>query len=153
MVAAVRRGRSLREVARAFKVSLSTVQLWVGRAGDERLDRVDWSEHPRTPHTIARRTATDIQARILELRKELKEISDLGEFGATAIRRALAEEGCGSVPHERTIHRILERYGALDGRRRTRRNPPPLGWHIPEVTQGRAEMDEADIVEDLVIRG
>ncbi|MDB5313764.1 MAG: hypothetical protein JWO38_7966, partial [Gemmataceae bacterium] len=47
MVAAVRRGASLRAVAERFRVSLWTVQTWVARAGDQRLDRVDWSDQPR----------------------------------------------------------------------------------------------------------
>ena len=154
MVAAVRRGRSLREVARAFKVALSTVQFWVGRAGELRLDRVDWSDRPSRPHALARQTTASIQERILALRKELREQSALGEYGAAAIYRSLVEEGWDPpLPHERTIHRILERSGALDGRRRIRRKPPGLGWHLPDVAGGRAEMDEADIVEDLVIRG
>ena len=44
MVAAVRRGSPLRDVARHFGVALSTVQLWVARAGSQRLDRVDWAD-------------------------------------------------------------------------------------------------------------
>ena len=44
MVAAVRAGQSRRSVARSFGVSLATVQFWLARAGDGRLDRVDWSD-------------------------------------------------------------------------------------------------------------
>ena len=50
MVTAVRRGQSLRAVARAFAVGVATVAHWVERAKGQRLDRVDWSDRPRAPH-------------------------------------------------------------------------------------------------------
>ncbi len=43
MVASVRRGEAMREVARRFGVALATVQLWVARADGKRLDRADFS--------------------------------------------------------------------------------------------------------------
>ena len=46
MIAAVRKGRRLRAVAREFGVPLSTVQFWVARVGPQRLDRVDWCDCP-----------------------------------------------------------------------------------------------------------
>ena len=75
---------------------------------------------------------------ILVLRRELKEQSALGEFGAQAIHRALVARGHPAVPTVRTIGRVLERRGALDGRRRVRRLPPPRGWYLPAVGPGRA---------------
>ncbi len=45
------------------------------------------------------------------------------------------------------------RRGALDGRRRTRRTPPPKAWHLAEVRELRAELDSFDLVEGLVIKG
>jgi len=120
MVSAVRRGASLRSVARAFRVSLLTVQRWVGRARGQRLDRVEWADRPSTPRRV-RRTAPAVEDLVLELRRELKETSDLGEFGAAAIQRELRARGLAAIPSLRTISRILERRGALDGRRRVRR--------------------------------
>jgi hypothetical protein len=87
------------------------------------------------------------------LRVELKDRSDLGEFGALAIRDALEAKGIDPLPSARTIGRILERRGALDGRRRTRRPAPPAGWYLPELAARRAEPDSSDIVEGLVIKG
>jgi len=40
----------------------------------------------------------------------------------------------------------------LDGRRRTRRPPPPRGWYLPDVAAAQAELDSFDIVEGLVIQ-
>ena len=152
MVAAVRRGASLRTVARRFRVGVATVQLWVRRARYQRLNRVDWADRPPIPRTI-RRTDTALEDLVLTVRRELKESSALGEFGAAAIRRELLQGGLPVVPSLRTIGRILARRGALDARQRVRRRPPPLGWYLPEVAASRAEVDSVDIVEGLVIEG
>lgn len=151
MVAAVRRGRSQHTVARQFGVNLATVQYRVQRAQGQRLDRVDWSDRshaPRTPH----RTDRAIEDLVLSLRRELAATSDLGACGAKAIHRALQGRGLQDLPSIRTIGRILERRGALDGHQRVRRPPPPRGWYLPPVAGRRAELDSFDIVEGLVIR-
>jgi transposase-like protein len=154
MVTAVRGGRSQRAVARAFGVSLATVQLWLRRAGDSRLDRVDWSDHPSVRHRLAR-TDAELENLIVDLRRELRESSVLGEYGAAAIERELlARPDLGSaVPSVRTIGRILERRGVLDRRRRVRRPAPPPGWYLPELGGRRVELDSFDIVDGLYLKG
>lgn len=144
----VRRGASLRAVARRVRVTLDTVQRWVARAAGQRLDRVDWNDRPPIARTI-HRTDRDTEDLILTLRRELKEQSALGEFGAEAIHRTLVARASPRIPTPRTIGRIVERRGALDGRRRSRRPAPPRGWYLPDVVQGRAELDSFDIVEGL----
>ncbi len=72
MVAAVRRGDPLREVARRFGVALSTVQLWMARAGSQRLDRVDWADRPDGPARPVNRSAQELEDLVLGLRRELK---------------------------------------------------------------------------------
>jgi hypothetical protein len=151
MVAAVRRGRSLRAVARQFGVGIATVAHWVGRAKGQRLDRVDWSDRSRAPHKT-RRTNTPLEDLVLKVRSDLAH-SDLGALGADAIRQELLERGAAGVPSVRTINRILARRGALDGRTRTRRPPPPTGWYLPDVAAAVVELDSFDIVEGLVIKG
>ena len=120
----------MRRAAEAFNVSLSTVQYWVKRAGNQRLDRVDLSDQPRGPRTPANRTSTRVAERVLLLRRELKETSPLGEYGAEAIREALITSGLSPIPHVRPIGRILQRHGALDGNRRVRWAAPPPGWYL-----------------------
>ena len=106
---------------------------------------------------IARGPAQDPAHRLLrggsgpEDRKDLAH-GDLGAVGAEAIRQALLDQGVAAVPSLRTINRILARRGALDGRGRTRRPPPPPGWYLPDVAAARAELDSFDIVEGLVIK-
>jgi putative transposase len=152
MVAKVRAGASMRAVARLHRVSLSTVQWWVQRAGDLPLDKVDWGNRSPIPARSAR-TAAVVEDLVLMLRRELKERSALGEYGARAIHSELVARRHAAVPSLRTIGRILERRGALDGGRRIRRNPPPAGWYLPEVAAGRAELDSFDIVEGLALEG
>jgi transposase len=150
MVAAVRRGQSLRAVAREFAVGVATVACWVERAKGQRLDRADWSDRSRAPHQT-RRTDTALEDLVLKARDELAH-GDLGAIGADAIRQALVDRGVAKVPSVRTINRILGRRGALDGKKRTRRPPPPTGWYLPDVAAGKAELDSIDIVEGLVIK-
>jgi putative transposase len=150
MVAAVRGGQSLREVARKFAVGVATVAHWVERAKGQRLDRVDFSDCSRAPHKT-RRTEITLEDLVLQTRKDLAQ-SDLGAIGADAIRQALVDKGLATIPSVRTINRILGRRGALDGNKRIRRPPPPTGWYLPDVAAGRAELDSIDIVEGLVIK-
>src|SRR5436190_15850056 len=96
MVRAVRGGRSLRQVARRFRVGLATVHRWVRRAGRGRLDRVEWTNRPPLAHST-RRTPRTLEERVLSLRQQLK-TSDLGQFGAVAIHRALQQEGLDPSP-------------------------------------------------------
>lgn len=153
MVAAVRRGASLREVATTYGVSPPTVQRWVERAAGRRLDRVDFSDHLSAPRRVANRTSAEIERQVLTLRRELKEVSDLGEFGAAAIRRQMEQRRIKPLPAVRTIGYILERHGLLDARTRQRRGAPPPGWYLPDVVAGVAELDLFDFVEGLVIKG
>src|SRR5207245_10964096 len=89
---------------------------------------------------------------IVGLRRELQETSALGEYGAEAIHRdLLIRQPEGSVPSARTIGRILERRGVLDGRRRVRRPAPPPGWYLPDLAARRVELDSFDLVEGLVL--
>jgi hypothetical protein len=153
MVAAVRRGDSLRAVAKRFHVSLSVVQRWVKRAGDVRLDRVDWSDRSRAAHRVTNRTPTAMETRLIDTRQQLRDHSPLGEYGADAVRLALTNAGVAGVPSVRTIGRVFERYGLLDAARKPRRKAPPKGWYLHDVAAGRAEVDSFDIVQGLKIAG
>src|SRR2546425_2274841 len=142
----------MRSVARAHDVRLFTVQWWCRRAGNLPLDRVDWSDRSPIPRRV-HRTESAVEDLVLGLRRELKETSDLGEYGARAIHHELVARGHVLVPSVRTIGRVLERRGALDARRRIRRSPPPQGWYLPEVAAGRAELDSFDTIEGLALEG
>jgi hypothetical protein len=153
MVSQVRDGISQRAVARSFRVSLSTVQRWVTRAGDLPLEEVDWVARPAGCRVSPRRTKAGVEQRVLAIRKQLRTKSDLGEYGPEAIHRELQQRGERIIPAVATLARILSRRGALDGRKRVRRTAPPPGWFLSDVADKRAEMDNFDAIEDLVIRG
>jgi hypothetical protein len=127
------------------------VHHWVQHARRQRLDRVDWHDRPSTPRTTTR-TETAIEDLVLTVRCELEQASDLGFHGAEAIHEALKGRQLEPLPSVRTINRILERRGALDGQRRTRRPAPPPGWYLPEVISKGRELDSFDVVEGLVIK-
>ena len=135
-----------------FQIPRSTLQHWLSRARDRRLDRVDWDNRPPIPRAT-RRTPASMERLILKTRERLLKHSALGEHGAAAIRRELLSHAGANLPSVRTIGRILERGGVLDGRRRIRRPAPPPAWYLPEVATGRLEMDSFDFIEDLAIRG
>jgi hypothetical protein len=149
MVSAIRRGASFRAVARRFRCSLRTVQVWVARAKRQRLDRVDWTDHPPGRRSAINRTPLAVEARVLAVRRQLQQDDILGEYGAAAIRQALLASQAAPAPALRTIGRILARHGALDHRQRVRRPPPPPGWHLPAVRARLAELDAFDVIEDL----
>jgi len=152
MVHAVRRGKSMRQVAREFGTSLETIRRWVERAGAKRLDRVDWRDRPAGTPTPINRTSVATEEQVLRLRSALAK-SDLGDSGADAIRAAMVEERLAPIPSRRTIGRILSRRGILDGRVRVRRPPPPIGWYLPQVASAGCELDSFDTVEGLILRG
>ena len=152
MVEAVRAGRSLREVADSFWVSVSTVVYWVEQADGKRIDRVRFAN--RKPGRAWNRTPARIEQRILRTRRELRERSVLGEYGAEAIGIALRERAVApakSVPARATIYRVLERHGALDATHRQRRPAPPKGWYLPALAAAKTELDSFDFIEDLKI--
>jgi hypothetical protein len=154
MVEAVRAGASRRAVARRFGVSLPTVQRWVARAGTGALDAVDWGDRSSAPRRQARRASPAAEGLVRRLRIELAG-SVLGEHGALAIRLALEtrSDAPRQLPSVRTIGRILERGGLLDGRRRVRHPPPPRGWYLPDVREHRQELDQMDSIEELRLVG
>src|SRR6266849_2804891 len=117
-----------------------------------RLDDVPWADRSSRPRRTSR-TLRPLEDLVLQVRQELRDTSDLGEFGAAVIRAELLARDLVGVPSVRTVGRILERRGVLDARRRVRRPQPPRGWYLPAVARGDAELESVDIIEGLYIRG
>lgn len=150
-MAAVRGGASQRAVAARFAVGRGTVQRALARAGTTDLEVVGWADRSTAPRRT-RRVAPELEALVLVRRADLG-TSLLGEQGAVAIWRSLHEQGVADVPAVRTIGRILERGGALEGRRRVRRPAPPPGWYLPAVAAHEAELDSFDAIVGLRLFG
>src|SRR3569832_2370654 len=120
MISLVRKGKSMRSVASQFGVSLHTVQRWVAHSAGQRLDRVDWSG-ARGGRRETQATSSEVEGLVIGLRTQLRDHSDLNKKRTAANQHKLSERrvllGLDRVPSVRTIGRILERRGALDGRR------------------------------------
>jgi hypothetical protein len=132
------------------------VQLWLRKAQDKPLEQVQWEDGSHAPNHQAVKTPELVENQILDARKFLVEKSDLGEFGAEAIRTHLLEQpGCQDqlVPSVATINRILRRHGVFDARRRVRSKPPMPGWYLPDVATRNSDVDEVDFVEALFLEG
>jgi len=89
---------------------------------------------------------------VLQVRQDLRQHSDLGFYGAAAIRDELTRRRSEPLPAVRTINRILQRHGVFDGRRQHRRPPPPVGWYLPDLAARGVDLDSFDVVEGLVIK-
>ncbi len=150
MVAAVRRGRPLREVARKFKVALSTVQRWVRRAHGRALPSVDWSDRSHAPRRCPHRCTEPVRRAIVAQRADLAQ-GALGFVGAGAIHEQLHARLGAACPSVRTIGRVLVAEGLVGQSRRLRRSPPPPGWYLPAVAARQADLDSCDYIEDLRI--
>ena len=148
----MRRGQSQRQVARAFKVSLRAVQYWLKRAQGKALADVEWSDRSSRPHDCPRRISPVLERQVVTIRQALQ-TSPLGFVGAASIAQTLAPVAGSALPSLRTIGRILQRQGLLDGRRRLRRSPPPPGWYLPLVAAQNAALDAFDFIEDLCLDG
>lgn len=149
---AVRRGESLRAVAEAQGVALSTVQYWVDRAQSQALESVEWESRAPGPKESSGRFARELDDQVLAARQHLREVDALGYCGAAAIRDRLLALGLASVPSERTINRILKRHGVFDSSVRRRWPAPPRGWYLPGVADGLWEVDLWDRVQGLLIQ-
>jgi hypothetical protein len=154
LLAAVASGASLRSIARQFHVTLATVQHWVARSARAPVTTIaDCLDHPRGPKACPNRTKAKMEQRVVAARHKLGG-SPLGEIGAEAIHASLKKTAPKTtLPSIRTIGRILERSGILDGKTRCRRSAPRPGWYLPALAAREAELDSFDGVEGLVIAG
>jgi hypothetical protein len=91
---------------------------------------------PRAPRR-ARRCDAALEDLILDIRRRLREQSDLGFYGAAPIRDELARRGAEPLP---------------SAHRQPHPGAPP-GWYLPDVAARRAELDGFDIIEGLAIKG
>lgn len=153
MVRAVRGGEPIRSVAGRFGVSVGTVHFWVERCDGQRLDRCDFDDRRSGAPRPWNRASAATERRVLSVRRELKERSVLGEYGAVSIQASMRERAYTPVPSVASISRILVRRGAVDALGRQRHPAPPRGWYLPVVAKGDAELDSLDVIEDLKLKG
>jgi transposase len=102
IVTSIRRGMSVRQVASRFGVAPSTVMFWVKRASKQRLNRIGWWSDRSSRRVAANRVSESVERCVIHLRKNLKEQSVLGEFGADAIQYEMQNRGCNKTPSRAT---------------------------------------------------
>lgn len=99
-------GANIRELCRRFQVSAKTFYKWLKRSKAE--GQIGLKNRSRRPHRSPRRTEAELETRILSVR------SAHPSWGARKIRRVLVNRGELELPTNSTVHRILQRNGAID---------------------------------------
>ena len=106
--AVVLEGRSPREIARLHGISKSWIYALVARFREGGYEAL--LPRSRRPHSCAHRVAADVEAAIVELRRQLDQAGH--DCGAATIRHHLGERS-DQVPSAATIWRICSRHGLV----------------------------------------
>ena len=121
------RGESLSSLCREYEISRPTGYLWLQRFRQQGVSGVE--EHSRRPHLSPRRTQTEIESRIVALRRERP------DWGARKLAVLLEREGL-RLPVI-TVHRVLVRHNLVldrESRRQARgrfeREQPNQLWQM-----------------------
>lgn len=116
-VQSVKNGARVTEVARAYGVSRQAVYEWLDRAADGREGLEDRS---RRPHHSPRRTAEDVEQRLIAERRKWG-------FGAKKILRRLQDQDpTVAWPPRSTVDAIFRRAGLVEKRHRVQRRFAPV---------------------------
>ena len=153
IVRLARRGLSLRAVARRLGISLRTVQPLGSNAPKGNGSTVSIGRTDPKPHDAIAGFPRKWKTWFWTCAAPCKPAIWGRSARWPSIRNSWNDTRLSWSPSVRTIGRILERRGVLDGRRRTRRPPPPTGWYLPDVVGRFAEVDAFDVVEGLVLKG
>jgi len=132
------RGESLSGLCREYGISRPTGYLWLKRFGEQGVAGVQ--ERSRRPHVSPQRTAAEIEARIVDLRRQRP------DWGARKLAVLLEREGL-ALPVI-TVHRVLVRRGMVldrEGRRqatgRFEREQPNQLWQMDFKGQKGSDAD------------
>jgi len=139
VVAVIRDGMAVTEVAEKFGVHRDTVYVWLARYEAEGLEGLGDRSH--RPHHSPLQMPPAIQARVCELRRLHP------HWGPMSIRHRLGREGIDPVPSVSGIYRALRRAGLIDAAskrktlptyRRWERGRPMELWQLDVVRGGAA---------------
>jgi len=124
-----RPGWSIAELCRRYGVSRKTGYKWL--AAYERAGPAGLADGSHRPSTCPHATAPEIVRLILQLQRRYT-------WGARKVRQLLLERvPAAQVPTKTTVHRILERHGRVQPRRRSRRRfhagPPATAMDQPNA--------------------
>lgn len=102
-VLAAERCNNFSALCREFEITRKTGLKWCERYANEQ----PLSDQSRRPHNIANKTPPDIEELIITER-----LNNPG-WGARTIRKVLVNKGCSSLPCDKTVNNILNRYGLI----------------------------------------
>ena len=103
-------GSCFRELCRRYGISPTTGYKWLSRHTSE--GRAGLADRSRRPLSSPRRTAQEIEERVLALALALREQHPA--WGGRKLRRRLQDLGLEAVPSASTITAILRRHGRLE---------------------------------------
>jgi putative transposase len=112
-------------LCREFGISRQTGYKWLGRFKKQGPDGLE--ERSRRPHDVPLATAEELVMAIVEERRKRP------RWGPTKIRALLVARFGEEAPSERTIARVLQRFGEIQKRRPKRIRNPPEGAPSVEV--------------------
>ena len=112
VLAVIREGMRVSEVAEKFGVHRDTVYSWLARYEAEGLTGLEDRSH--RPRTSPLQMPAVIEARVLELRRNRP------HWGPMSLRHQLAREGVAPLPSISGIYRALLRHGLIEPKSRRR---------------------------------
>lgn len=104
-----KKSKNFSVLCREFGITRRTGYKWVNRALKENLHSCDrFSNRSTAPKHVANKTSSDIEALVLDVRKENP------AWGGKTIRKVLENAGCDALPCVKTCNNILKRNGCID---------------------------------------
>jgi transposase InsO family protein len=139
VVAVIRDGMAVTEVAEKFGVHRDTVYVWLARYEAGGLEGLGDRSH--RPHHSPLQMPAPIEARVCELRRLHP------HWGPMSIRHRLGREGIDPVPSVSGIYRALRRGGLIDAQSKRKTLPTYRRWE-----RGRPmELWQLDVVGGVVL--
>jgi transposase InsO family protein len=139
VLAVIRDGRRVTEVAEKFGVHRDTVHSWLARYEADGLDGLRDRSH--RPKISPLQMPAVVEARVLELRRQRP------HWGPMNIRHQLGREGMDPLPSLSGIYRALVRHGLIEPQARRKRLPTYKRWE-----RGRPmELWQMDVVGGVLI--
>jgi transposase InsO family protein len=139
ILAVIRDGRTVKEVAADWSVSRQTLHAWLARYEAEGLDGL--SDRSHRPVSCPHQIPAQVEAQVLEMRRAH------GYWGPHRLMVELARKGVSPVPSESAVYRALVRAGVIEPARRLRRKDAWRRWE-----RGRPmELWQMDVVGGFLL--
>jgi transposase InsO family protein len=139
VVAVVRDGLSVTEVAAKLGVSRQSVYRWMLRYEAEGLEGL--ADRSHRPHRVPHQMRAELEARVLELRRLHP------HWGPITIRHRLGREGVETLPSHMAIYRALLRRGLIEEKSKRKRLVTYKRWE-----RGRPmELWQMDVVGGVLL--